>query len=86
MWLQTAAGIYRYLRDVVVPTLTCVIPTDFTPEALNMIENIMLAQVWWGTADGVRVILGLRPIPPPRNDRPKLASLRRQWQIARRRI
>jgi len=50
--LQAAAGIFKYLRDVVVPTIPSVVPTDLSTEALNMIENIMLAQV-------------RRPPPPP---------------------
>jgi hypothetical protein len=43
--LQAAASVFKYLKEVVVPQLTCMLPSDFTPDGLNMIENIMCAQV-----------------------------------------
>jgi hypothetical protein len=45
--MQAAASVLKYLREVVVPQLphTLQVPSDLTPEGLNMFENIMCAQV-----------------------------------------
>lgn len=39
-----AAGVFKHLREKVVPQLKCALQSEMTPEGLQMAENIMLAQ------------------------------------------
>ena len=41
---QFAAGLFKNLREHVVPQLNCSLPSELTQEGLLMVENIMLAQ------------------------------------------
>ena len=41
---QLAAGVFKHLREKVTPQLKCALQSEMTPEGLQMVENIMLAQ------------------------------------------
>jgi programmed cell death 6-interacting protein len=41
---QLAAGIFKHLREKVGPLLKCALQSEMTPEGLQMVESIMLAQ------------------------------------------
>lgn len=41
---QLAAGVFKHLREKVTPQLKCALQSEMTPEGLQMVEHIMLAQ------------------------------------------
>jgi len=41
---QAAAGLFQYIRDRIVPGLLGALPLDLSPQGLNFLMNLMLAQ------------------------------------------